>query len=92
MRNPSGWPNSSPRYSPNASSGSIARLANAAFRHDLLHLDEVDPHALAAEAPQDQPKGGAHRKAPRAALVALAIAAVVLLLCGLFLGRLLAGG
>jgi serine/threonine-protein kinase len=65
----------------------------AALRDDLLHLDRVDPAALAAEAPDDQvpPRGWARRPRarPSPSAVAAAVAAgVALVLLGMALSRL----
>jgi serine/threonine-protein kinase len=65
----------------------------AALRDDLLHLDRVDPAALAAEAPENQgpPQGWARRlrARPSPSAVAAAVAAgVALVLLGMALSRL----
>lgn len=60
----------------------------AAFRDDLLHLDQVDPAALAAECPENQAARAAGNRRPRALIIAGALAAAAfLLLAGMLLSR-----
>lgn len=60
----------------------------AAFRDDLEHLERVDPRAIAAEAPEDQPRGRS-RLRPTPATIAIAATAIAALLAlGALLSRL----
>jgi len=62
----------------------------AALRHDLAHLDAVDPAALAAEVP-DEPVASPRRR-PGPALIGAGLAAALLLIgAGILIGRLLLG-
>jgi serine/threonine-protein kinase len=66
----------------------------AAFGHDLAYLDQVDPIALAAEAPDDQPDVPAARGLRRRVAIAVAalLAAVLLVTAGVIAGTRLVGG
>jgi serine/threonine-protein kinase len=59
----------------------------AAFRHDLLHLDQVDPATLAAEAPEDEPAPRAVTRWTPGIIMALMVAALLLVMFGVLLGR-----
>jgi serine/threonine-protein kinase len=63
----------------------------AALKDDLTHLERVDPHALAAEAPDEQtPTNPARGWTPRA-VATLVILALAVLAIGIALDRLLLG-
>jgi serine/threonine-protein kinase len=59
----------------------------AAFKDDLLHLDRVDPAALAAEAPDEVPAPRLPTLFTPGIMATLAVAAVLVLVAGLLLGR-----
>ena len=58
----------------------------AALKRDLQHLDQVDPRALAAEAPEDAPSPRSVRFTP-SIIAALFVAGLLLIALGITLGR-----